>query len=326
MKVLLTGASGFVGSHVLDCLRSRGVATAILLRPSSDRAFLAPHLNAVEIRAGSINDPASLREAMRDATHVIHCAGCTKAIRVSEFYDINHAGTRQVVEAVNAQEGRIQRLVHISSLAAIGPGTREHPARESDTPHPVSEYGRSKLAGENEVRERCRAQWTIVRPPAVYGPRDAGFLSLFEAVNRHLLPRTNPRQALSLVYVEDLVQGIVRCLDHPAAAGKSYFIAQRQIVTGREMAEEIARQIGHWTMPLPLPTPLFWPVCLLAQLASRVTGKAGVLSLQKYAELRAPGWVCDPSLGERELRWRCETLLDCGIQRTLEWYRKNGRL
>ena len=113
---------------------------------------------------------------MAGVTHVIHCAGCTSAQPVSRFYEINQHGTRNVVEAVNAQAGSVRRLVHISSLAAAGPALPSCPAREQDTPRPVSEYGKSKLAGELEVRNHCRAQFVILRPPAVYGPRDTEFL------------------------------------------------------------------------------------------------------------------------------------------------------
>jgi dihydroflavonol-4-reductase len=134
--------------------------------------------------AGSLSDPQSLDAALRDVTHVIHCAGCTKALRNSEFYEVNQAGTRNVVEAVNRQQGRIQRLVHLSSLAAGGPASPDQPAREDDLPHPVSEYGRSKLAGEREVQDACKTEYVILRPPAVYGPRDEAFLPLFKAVKR----------------------------------------------------------------------------------------------------------------------------------------------
>jgi nucleoside-diphosphate-sugar epimerase len=320
-KVLLTGASGFVGSHILDRLRARQLPAAVLLRPTSDRRFIERHLPEVEVRSGSISDPASLRQALAGISHVIHCAGCTRARNYSEFYDINHLGTRNVVEAVNAQPN-VQQLVHISSLAVAGPATAAEPARESDPPHPISEYGKSKFAAELEVRERCRVPWTVVRPPAVYGPRDAGFFSMFQAVAFHLLPRPSATQALSLVFAPDLAEAIVSCLDHPKATGKVYFAASNEVVTGRRMAEEIRDQMGHWTVPCPMPAALLWPVCCFQEMLSRVTGKASLLNLQKYAELRAPGWVCDPSLLEREIGVACRTPLREGVAATLKWYRE----
>lgn len=322
---MLTGASGFVGSHILDSLRKQGLATVLLLRPASNRQFITPHLPDVEVRPGSINDPASLEQAMAGITHVIHCAGATKTGRACGFYEVNQAGTRNVVNAVNGQSGRVQRLVHISSLAAAGPARREKPAREEDPPGPVSEYGKSKLAGELEVRDHCRAEYVILRPPAVYGPRDAEFLRLFKAVRHHLRPR--PRApALSLVFVRDLAEAVVTCLSHPAAAGKTYFVAAREIVTTQGMVEEIATQMNVWTLPLPLPTALLWALCLTQETLSRLTGQPSVLSLQKFAELRAPGWVCDPTLLERETGCVCATTLKGGVAETLNWYRQHNWL
>jgi nucleoside-diphosphate-sugar epimerase len=323
LKILLTGASGFVGSHILDRLRACRLPTAILLRPTSHKRFVEPRLPGVEVRLGSIAEPDSLRQAMDGITHVIHCAGATKARRISEFYTVNKDGTRNLIAAVNAQPGQVQRIVYVSSLAASGPAVPEKPARETDPPRPVSEYGKSKLAGELEVRTHCRAEYVILRPPAVYGPRDAEFLRLFRAVKSHVLPKPGGTQALSLVFVRDLAGAVATCLDHPAAAGKTYFVAAKEIVTTQIMAGEIAAQMKVWTLPLPLPIAFLWAMCLVRQVMSRFTGKADVLSLQKFAELRAPGWVCDPTLLERETGCACSTSLNQGVAETLAWYRQH---
>jgi nucleoside-diphosphate-sugar epimerase len=163
----------------------------------------------------------------------------------------------------------------------------------------------------------------IVRPSAVYGPRDADFLRMFRAVKSHILPSPAGTQALSLVFVRDLAEAAVACLTHAAAAGKTYFVAAREIVTAREMAAEIAAQMHVWTLPLPLPNALLWLTCLAQEACSRLTGKASILSLQKYAELRAPGWVCDPTLLERETGCCCATTLKNGVTETLPWYREH---
>jgi nucleoside-diphosphate-sugar epimerase len=324
LKVLLTGANGFVGSHVLDQLRTRRIPTVLLLRPASDKSFIQPHLPGVQVCNGSITDLDSLSRAMAGISHVIHCAGLTKALSASEFSAVNQGGTRNVVTAANSAS--VQRLVHVSSLAAIGPAKAAHPAREDDPPHPVSQYGRSKLEAETEVSKKCQGEFVILRPPAVYGPRDKAFLSLFKAVGHHLLPRTNSSQDLSLVFVEDLAEVIVASLEKPVARGRAYFVAAPEVVTGRQMAEEIAGQIGHWTVPLPLPVALFWPVCLFRELWARIARRASLLNLQKFAELRAPGWVCDPSRLKQELGLECRTLLQGGIAQTLSWYRSQGWL
>jgi nucleoside-diphosphate-sugar epimerase len=197
----------------------------------------------------------------------------------------------------------------------------DQPARETDPSKPVSAYGRSKLAGEHEVRINCQVEHVILRPPAVYGPRDAEFLRIFLAVKRHLLPLPGNRQPLSLVYVRDLAEAVVACLESPVACGKIFFVACPEVVTASAMAREIARCMDTWTIPCPVPTPLLGLLCLLAEVGTRLTGKANVLSLQKYPELRAPGWVCDPTLMQRDLGFTCATQLRSGIEQTLRWYR-----
>jgi nucleoside-diphosphate-sugar epimerase len=326
LKVLLTGANGFVGSHVLDALQARGVPTAILLRGSSNRDLIQRHIPAVETRIGSITDPVSLGPVVKGITHVIHCAGCTKAVHLSDYRKINHEGTTNLVEAVNGCQSAVQRFIHVSSLAASGPATPDQPASEDSTPSPVSEYGRSKLAGESEVRNHCRAPFTIMRPPAVYGPRDTAFLPMFKAVKNHVLPRPGKRQALSLVFARDLAEAIATCLDHPLAAGKTYFVSSREVVTGRGLAELISQRMRVWALPIPLPTFLFWPICLLQELFAKLTGRPAMLNLQKFAELRAPGWVCDPSRLERELGIKCLTPLSAGLPETLDWYQQHKLL
>ena len=318
--MLLTGASGFVGSHIFDSLREHKLDTVVLLRSTSQTGSALPNLEGVEVRRGSVTDPSSLLKALSGITHVIHCAGRTKAVRPEEFDEVNHLGTRHLVDAANGQNHAVERFLHISSLAVSGPATLDKPVTEEAPPQPVSAYGKSKLAGELEVRERCRAAFTIVRPPAVYGPRDTGFLSMFRAVACHVLPRPNKDQVLSLVYAKDLAEAVVACLRSPKTAGETYFVASPQPVTSRAIVEEIAAQMGRWTIPFPIPAPVLWTVCLIQQMVSRLTGKPSLLNLEKYAELRAPGWVCDSAKLQRHIGYQCKTQLNQGIAQTLGWY------
>jgi nucleoside-diphosphate-sugar epimerase len=157
----------------------------------------------------------------------------------------------------------------------------------------------------------------------VYGPRDADFLQLFKAVRWHIRPRFGGgRQPLSLVFVADLAEAVLAALDHPAAAGRTFNVASPEVVTPSGMAQVIARLLGSWTVPLPLPGACLWPVCLAQELLSRVTGRPGILSRQKYREARAPGWVCDVSRLRNELGVECRTGLQEGVERTLAWYRE----
>jgi nucleoside-diphosphate-sugar epimerase len=339
MKVLLTGANGFVGSHLLDRLLVQQIPVTVLLRPASDRKFIAPHLDGggglesrpassfVEVRTGSIDQPASLEAALEGVTHVIHCAGATKALTADGFFTVNQLGTRNLVEAVNRRGAQIQRFLHISSLAAAGPGTSEHPKRERDESKPVSDYGRSKLASEREVVDRCRVDWTLIRPPAVYGPRDVEFLRLFKAAKAHVLPCFGGgRQQLTLVYVEDLAAAIVAALTHPNASRETFFAGSPEVVTASGLMQCIAKELGGWTITLPLPNALLWLACQGADALARLTRKASVLNAQKWAELKAPGWVCDVSKLKGELGYDCRTSLREGVAKTRDWYRAQGWL
>jgi nucleoside-diphosphate-sugar epimerase len=327
MKVLVTGATGFVGGHILERLLTAGLPVVAMVRTAEQAQALRSHHPRVETRLGTLDSADELVRIMEGISHVVHAAGATKAIGSAGFYRVNQIGTRHLLEAVNQSVGQVQRLIHISSLAAAGPASAAHPAREHDEPKPVSHYGRSKLVGEVEVRAACRCEFVILRPPGVYGPRDVEFLKLFKAIRGHVCPLFGGgRQELSLVHVSDLAAVVASALTHPAAAGQTYHVAAAETVTTGALAREVARLVGTWTIPLRLPTPAFWPVCLAADLVSRCTGRASVLSLQKYAELRAPGWVCACDKLERELGLICPTQLADGLAQTLRWYREAGWL
>ncbi len=327
MRVLLTGGSGFVGGHILDLLRTRGVATVLFLRPASARRFEELKLPLMDVRAGSLDEPERLREAMHGVTHVIHCAGAVKALRDADFYEANQLGTRHLVTAVNQAGDQVSRMVQISSLAAAGPATAETPSVEESTAHPVSEYGKSKLAGEEEVKGGCRCEYVILRPPSVYGPRDTEFLRLFKAVQAHIRPEFGfGRQQLSMVFAPDLAEAAFACLTHSAAAGRTYNVAAPEVVTAGALAARIAQRMGVWAIRVPLPTVAFWSACAIQQGVSSLTRKANVLSLQKYPELSAPGWVCDPTRLRKEMGFVCRTSLTEGIDATLASYRELGWL
>jgi len=157
----------------------------------------------------------------------------------------------------------------------------------------------------------------------VYGPRDAEFLRLFRAVRAHLLPRPRPPQVLSLVFVRDLAAAVVVSLEHPAALNQTYFVASRETATAESLAREIAAQLKVWTIPLPVPLGGLMVLCLLHELKSRLLRTPSVLSWQKFAEIRAPGWVCDPSAFERATGRGCPTPLAHGIAETRVWYQRH---
>jgi nucleoside-diphosphate-sugar epimerase len=327
MKVLLTGGNGFVGSHVAEALLTAGISTVLLLRHGSSREFLQTVEPRFEVRLGALDDPASLRAALHGITHVIHAAGSTKALNTAGYFAVNQQGTRALVEAANEPGTQVRRFLLVSSLAAAHPATADSPAREVDAPQPVSDYGRSKLAGEEAVRQHCRSEFIIIRPPAVYGPRDREFLRLFRAVKAGVCPRFGGgTQPLSLVYVADLAEVIVGCLLHPKAAGQTYFAAHPEMQTAASLTREIARTLHRRVWMPRLPQATLAVVCAAQEVLSQLTRRPSVVNWQKYRELVAPGWTCSPAKLAEDTGLTCPTPLQDGLARTAAWYRAAGWL
>jgi len=327
VKVLLTGANGFVGSHVLDHLLASGHAVTVLLRTTSDTTLIAHNLGDVRVRYGSLSDVESLRSAARGTEVVIHCAGKTKAVRNRQYYDVNARGTANLVEACNGLGGCVKHLIFISSLAAAGPGTLSSPATEDGAPHPVSDYGRSKLMGERHVVEGCVAPYTILRPGAIYGPGDRDFLLLFKTIRARLLPILGARcQRLSFVYAGDVARAVLLAMGNPRAFGRIYHVANPEPATAVEFAERVAALMK--TRPIHVPVP-FWAlylVCVGQEALARLTHNPGILNIQKMREYKAPGWVCSVQRIQEELGFAAQTPLQEGIATTLRWYERHGWL
>lgn len=327
MKVLLTGATGFVGSHILDCLLRNNFQTVVLLRKTSNTNYINHQLARIEICYAQLSDVDSLIKALDGVSYVIHCAGLTKAVKNNDFFEVNHAGTRNLLRAINSRKNEIKRLVFLSSLAAAGPVKPGHKAKEDDPVSPVSLYGKSKLAAEKEIISSSEVEYVIVRPPAVYGPRDEAFFPMFKAIYRHIRPLIiGGTKELSLVFVEDLAQAVVQCMIHSDAKNRIYYIANPDIVTPSALALEIQRQLNGWAMPFAIPVQFLWFICAANEFLAKITKKPVILNRQKYRELKAHSWVCDPSRAQSELGINCKTNLDEGIRSTLAWYYEHGWL
>ncbi len=327
MKVFLTGASGFVGSHVLDALLFGHHEVSILLQRTSNTRFIFRHLAAVTVHIGSLDDVPLLAKAMSGVEAVIHCAGKTKALHSSEFYQVNRAGTRNVVMAANACGQSLRRLVHISSQAVSGPGDLSHPVEETGDPHPVSVYGRSKWLGETEVRLHCRVPWTILRPAAVYGPRDTEFLPIFQKVKQRLMPLpSGAKRSLNMIYGPDVAASVLCSMLHERGGGETYHVAGEPPCTDEEFMQEIAAQLQVRPMRLRIPRAGLYLASVIQEILSRATGRPNMLSRQKLPELLAPGWVCSTAGIRRDLGFEATTSLKEGVGRTIEWYRGEGWL
>jgi nucleoside-diphosphate-sugar epimerase len=331
MKVLVTGASGFVGSHVTQLLLERGCEVAVLMRASSSRTWLSGH--DVEVREGSLSDPEGLKRAVRGMDRVVHVAGVVTAPNREGFFEHNAHGTRRLVEACLQENPGLSRFVLISSLAAGGPCIGISERNEQHEDGPVSHYGQSKRAGELELLARRDAiPSVIVRPPLVYGPRDKGVLAIAQVASRGFMPLlpsdppgSGPKR-YSQIFGEDLARGIVDATLAAAAipSGTTYYLSSRETVTDVELYEAFARALGRRLRRLDVPGWGLRGLALGAELVGRISGRSLPLNSDKVNELLAPAWVCSPAKAERELGFRASTPFEQGIRTTVEWYRRHG--
>jgi nucleoside-diphosphate-sugar epimerase len=253
----------------------------------------------------------------------VHLAGLIAARSRRELFAVNEGGTRALVDA--ARTAGVSRFVYVSSLAAAGPVVDGVVPSGSEEARPVSDYGRSKLAGEASVRDSTLA-WTILRPPAVYGPWDREFLRLFRLVRRGVAPIFGDgSQRLSLVYGPDLADAVVAALATPLAPGVHY-PAHRETTTVRALLASIATALAQRVRVLPIPRVVIRPALAVSGAAARLVGRATLLSADKANEILADAWLCAPDGLERAAGWRAHTDLASGLRATGAWYRGAGWL
>ena len=302
MNVFVTGGTGFVGAHLVQALQVRGDRVACLVRSPAKAAGLG--WRDVRVVRGDLDDAAALREGCRDAEVVYHLAGRIAARNLLEFMKANRDGTANVVEAA----------------AAAG-----QPIDEGRPPAPVTDYGRSKLAGELIVRTG-EVPWTIVRPPVVYGEWDRELLKIFKMTRRGFAAVfRDGSQELSVIYAGDLAQALIAAGTTGTGVGKTYFAAHPAPTTSRMLVQAIGRSVGRERVRIvPIPGPIargvLWTVGSLAHLAGRAT----LLSADKANEFLAPAWTCRADALTRDTGWRAQTELETGLQRAADWYRSHG--
>lgn len=325
MRCLVTGATGFIGSHLVELLLANGWQVVCPVRDSSALRHLQG-ISAEVIPMGAIahhilNGPGF--------DYVFHVAGATRARTYREYQAANVRYTWVLLKQLADRRARrrLQRFVLMSSQAAAGPSPDDGtPVTESDDPRPLSLYGRSKLEAEVVAASfRDKIPLTIIRPPTVFGPRDADVLGVFKsACFRITAYLAGPDRLVSIIYVEDLIRGILHAALSPEAVGGTYFLANPEPVVWRQFALDVADVLGCKVVSLPVPLRVMQAVALCGDVICKVSNSPPLFRSEKLEEMMQIAWVCSPEKARRELGWQPGTPLREAIGKTAEWYRANG--
>jgi dihydroflavonol-4-reductase len=324
-RALITGGTGFVGSHTVEEYLRQGWRVRALVRNPARLGWLSGL--DIEIAPGTLLDPGSLARAMEGCDLVVHCAGLTKAIHSQEYFRVNEEAVRDLTHI--ASERKVRRLVLCSSQAAAGPSSPGKPITEDDAPHPVSAYGRSKLAGERVLAEGANGlEWIILRPPAIIGPRDEQFLPLFRAVSRYgIYPRFGQAaRRYSFASVHDIARALLVAGEVETGLNSVYFVAAPESLDWSDAAAAIAKFAGKKAHALPLGNGMLKLLGALTEAYAAMSSKPALLSADKLREILAPDWVCSTEKIRRTWGFECAWTKEATLRDTYEAYLKSGLL
>jgi nucleoside-diphosphate-sugar epimerase len=313
-RVLVTGATGFVGSHAAQAFVEAGYEVRVGARASSDLRWISS-LDAERVPLDVRGNPEEISRAVENVDFVVHAAGITRARRSEDYYSVNAQGTRRVATA--ALRAGVWRFVLISSLAARGPDGRDHP--ESD-------YGRSKFEAENHLRALSgRMEAVVLRPAAVYGPRDTDLLPLFRMARAGWLPVPSGAALLQPIYVQDAARFALAAARAPVGFGP-FPVAENRRYTWRDVAAGLEKALGRTVRAVRLPAGAFVLAGLAAEWVAKPLSAVPILDERRSRDLALNAWTCDVSGTEEALGWRAEVPLFEGLERTARWYGQVGWL
>lgn len=321
----MTGATGFVGSHLVERLVAQGWRVTALTRATSDVRRL--DALGVERVVADLADAAGLGRAIGGHDVVLHLAAATRARSQKEYDAANVDGTAALMRAVADAPNRPGRAVYLSSLAAAGPALDGEPVSEQDPPHPVTAYGRSKLQGERVFLATPGIATVALRAPAVYGPRDRDLFTFFRLASYGLMPvPMGPDRLLQLIHVHDLAEAAIAAAKSESGAGV-YNVAEPAAYRWSSISRMIADAVGRRrTLRVPLPRTAVKLAAAVVEGAAGLVGRATIFNRDKAKELLAPGWLCTTQKAARELNFETSIPLARGVTETAEWYRQNGWL
>jgi nucleoside-diphosphate-sugar epimerase len=325
-KVLITGGTGFIGSHVTEFLIKNGYSVTCLVRDPRSLRWLAGL--DVDLAVGDCSRPETLTDAVRYASIVVHAAGLTKARRPREYYEVNQIGTRNMLEACLRYNPAIKKFILLSSLAAAGPAGNGKPVKESDLPHPISDYGRSKRLAELEaLGYRDAFSVVMLRPSVVYGPRDRDLFELFRWASRGVtLELTGGERFLNFCYVGDLVRAISLAMEKQTGSGSIYFVAEDRPYSWSEVRRALLSTGAVKALTIKIPYAAAYMIGLVSEMGSLFTSRPALTNRQKVREASQQYWTCDLDRTTRELGFKAAYPLQQGLDITWRWYRDNNWL
>jgi nucleoside-diphosphate-sugar epimerase len=317
VNTLVTGATGFVGGHVVAALRARGIPVTALVR-SREKAAGLERLG-VRLVVGDLHDDRALKMACEGQAVVQHVAGVIAARDEAAYLRANRDGTANLLRA--AATAGCSRFVLMSSAAAAGPSRPGHPRTADEAPAPITAYGRSKLAGEEVVRAGT-IPWVILRPPTVYGPNDRdNLIKVFRLVRHGVAPVFGDgSQELSAVYAADLAEAAVLAGSEAAATGGTYFVNHPEVITSGELVRLIGRTMHRPVRVIGLPGALVRPILHVTGALARLAGKTTILNADKANEFLQAAWTADPWPFMRDAGWLPAFDLASGLAETWRWY------
>ena len=329
MKILITGASGFIGSFIVEEAIRRGFETWAAVRRSSSKAYLQDaRIHFVEL---NLSSKEQLVEQLRDKhfDYVVHAAGVTKCLHKQDFARINTEGTKNLVDALIEVGMPLKRFVFVSSLSIFGAIKEQQPyeeIRETDTPQPNTAYGMSKLAAEQYLEQQAsRVPYIIVRPTGVYGPREKDYFIMAKSIQQHSDFAVGfKRQDITFVYVKDVVQAVFLALEK-GQTGRAYFLSDGKVYRSSTFSNLIRRELGNpWWIRITAPIWILRIVTAVGDIIGRLSGKAIALNNDKYHILRQRNWRCDIHPAIDELGYQPQYDLERGVRETIAWYKKEG--